>query len=113
MQPSLTQMPLLRVTCVYFVFSHLHADTLHTYPTTHLPYHPAGIKNNTRAAIVKQRESSITIRILPLLPAGIKNNTHAVVVVWRKSHISYSGALQYPAGIIFNTRAAVATLVLS
>ena len=39
--------------------------------------YPAGIKNNTRAAIVKQRESSITIRRLPLLPAGIKNNTRA------------------------------------
>ena len=38
-----------------------------------------GIKINTRAAIVEQQESSITIRSLPPLPVGIKNNTRTVV----------------------------------
>ena len=66
--------------------------------------YPAGIKNNTHNAIIKQRESSITIRSRPLLPAGIKYNTRATMdgVGWYNSGC---GALQYLAGIKNNTRA--------
>ena len=100
-------MPLLRVTYVYFVFSHLQADTLHAYPTTHPPYHYTGIKNNTRAVVVVLRESHISCSGALQYPAGIRNNTHNAIIKQQERDTSVKGTPQHPKGIKNNTRAVV------